>query len=67
MISWYNDAENIIMYKEIKNFLGHEEPKAKPSFNETRRVRIGYSVLKGTLGPLIRGIWIDKVEFLSLD
>ncbi|MBU2545360.1 1-acyl-sn-glycerol-3-phosphate acyltransferase, partial [Patescibacteria group bacterium] len=43
----------------------YKRNKVRPSFNETRRVKVGYSVLKGVLSPLIRKIWIDKIEGLE--
>jgi len=34
-------------------------------FNETRRVKIGYSLARKIFGPLIRKVWIEKIEGLE--
>ena len=49
----------------ILEYIMYKRNKVRPSFNETRRVKVGYSVLKGMLSPLIRKIWIDKIEGLE--
>lgn len=49
----------------ILEYIIHRRNKEKPSFNETRRVKIGYSILRKTVGPIIRMVWIDKVEGLE--
>jgi len=58
------------MFERLKTFLGlnknKEENKVVPSgFKETRRIKVGYSLLKGAISPLVRRVWIDKVEGLE--
>jgi len=37
----------------------------KSGYYETRAVKIAYPIIRGVLGPLVRGLWIEKVEGLE--
>jgi len=60
------------MYKKIKNYLGFKKNKTQnietslmSGFKETRRVKIGYSIVRRLISPLVRKVWIDKIEGLE--
>lgn len=48
-----------------KDIEGENTNSNLTGFNETRKVKIGYPLLKKIFGPLIRKIWIEEIEGLE--
>ncbi|OGZ27200.1 MAG: hypothetical protein A2365_00845 [Candidatus Nealsonbacteria bacterium RIFOXYB1_FULL_40_15] len=50
----------------IKDREGKIDKEVVPlAYRETGAVKIGYPVLRGLLGPLVKGIWIEEIEGLE--